>query len=373
MEDAEASAVAAAEAAARAAAACAKDATSEAATLAAAEHPFVTMVAFDASNESRAAVAFSDGSVAAVAMSDTGGDDCVLPLEVPTWLATKGALKGRAQLVRASCGFVVSNFDSGAIHVWDGTDGSHAHWVRHESLAASRVHFLEVCIGPSGRRALTGSALREISLWDLERSMLCWTQMGTGRITAMRLYPACAVAAAGGKRSAVMSVWAPKSGALLWSSANVGAERLASRRYQAHKGHVDAVRCFCVAPAPMRLLISGGDGGRVCLWYLPALETKPIADVVAMRESRDASPDVAAALDAASSSVVRVLKGHEGPVVALECDFSKVVSAGCVSRVIVVPSVVSQRLQADTPPCFPSPPCSLRAWSDSMEAFASGT
>jgi hypothetical protein len=134
----------------------------------------------------------------------------------------------------------------------------------------------------------------------------------------------------------------------------------------ASRGHVDAVRCFCVAPAPMRLLISGGDGGRVCLWYLPALETKPIADVVAMRESRDASPDVAAALDAASSSVVRVLKGHEGPVVALECDFSKVVSAGCVSRVIVVPSVVSQRLQADTPPCFPSPPCSLRAWSDSM-------
>ena len=338
-----------------------------------------------ANGESHLAVAFSDGAVAAVALSETC-DALLLPLDAPSWLPAKG----RARFVRSCGGFVVAAFNSGAIHAWDVSGdaaGRHCYWVLSEMLAASALHFLEVSVPDKfartkggdttklkvpgkGLRALTGSALREISIWDLARGQLVWKQIAGGRITAMQLHSESAVVAHGSEHSGgVVKMWAPATGALLWCSApkapaaaaaqaaaataltggasaagatkRVKAKRKPSNRrkakgkYSAHKGHVAAVRCFCVAPPPMRLLISGGDGGRVCVWYVPALQTRPIADAIAGRATR-VSMSVATALEAHARGVVRVLKGHEGPVVALRCDFAKIVSAGCVCVCVCV-------------------------------------
>ena len=136
--------------------------------------------------EAHLAVAFSNGAVAAVALSETC-DALLVPLDAPSWLPAKG----QARLVRSCGGYVVAAFSSGAIHAWDVSGdaaGRHCHWVLSEALAASALHFLEVnvpdkfALGKSssdrskapgkGLRALTGSALREISLWDLARGQV---------------------------------------------------------------------------------------------------------------------------------------------------------------------------------------------------------
>jgi len=208
----------------------------------------------------------------------------------------------------------------------------------------------------------------------------------------MQLRGECAVAAHGSERSGgVVMLWAPATGALLWCSAQaapaaaaptggaaVGATKRAPKarrkpsngrkakgKYSAHKGHVAAVRCFCVAPSPMRLLLSGGDGGRVCVWYVPALQTRPVADAIAGRATR-VSASVATALEAHSRSVARVLKGHEGPVVALQCDFTKIVSAGCVCVCVCV-CVVNVRYSHHRVPDGSSPPPALNAPTDQLQ------